>query len=156
VEYAAPVCSAMTFLQPSAWLIAEIARKDDLLNGQLARLDALLPCTPGEEYCQRCDHVVPCKKELDSFFENMLGFMQMHFGREESVMHLVESCLDQKHVFDDHKEAHANLMEKLVELVSEGGTPAEERTVMQQLIRTWLDEHFHTADQQLLEALHKL
>ncbi len=152
----APVCCTMTFLQPSAWLIAEIAHKDELLTGQLARLDSLLPCRPGEEYCQRCDHVAPCMQKLDAYFESMLVFMQTHFGREESVMHLVENCLGQKHVFDDHKEAHADLMQQFVELVSEVHLPADERRVARQLVRSWLNEHFHAEDQQLLEALNKL
>jgi len=145
----------MLRISPNSSMVFDILHKNDMLTGELTRLDALLLCKPGEEHCERCDQVPVCKKRLDTFFEDMLGLMQTHFGDEERAMRLIESCLDQRNIFEDHMEAHGDLMQRLTELASEGRKPSGERMVLRELLNKWL-RHFSTEDERLLVALQKL
>jgi hemerythrin len=139
-------------------VIAEIKREHDQLQSYLARLNGDLFCARASEDCNNCpaEHLAECKGRFEHFYGHLLGFMLEHFQLEESAMRrLGMENRDLAGFFEEHKEAHANMMERLSQVLADNPVPAIGHRIMRRVIEDWFEVHLARHDAVLLAALRR-
>lgn len=134
--------------------IAEIGREHAELVERLARLRKILACRPEHGRCQECEseRIADCRNTSTEFMTDLLDYMQNHFRVEEAAMRRLDATLAEREVAAAHVEAHADMMERAVNLIRLAELQ-EERIAARDLIEDWLREHIATHDALLLDRL---
>jgi hemerythrin len=76
--------------------------------------------------------------------------MQNHFGDEERLMRASSAQRENHAIFEAHKEAHANMAEKMAKALGAASTK-QQRAEILDLITHWLTEHIDTHDKVLID-----
>lgn len=136
--------------------IAEIEREHAELVERLTRLRKMLTCQSERERCQECEseHVADCRNTSTEFMTDLLDYMQNHFRVEEAAMRRLNATLAEREAAAAHVEAHADMMERAVNLIRLAELQ-EERIAARDLIEDWLREHIATHDAILLDRLRR-
>jgi hemerythrin len=139
---------------PKHLVVAEIEREHSFLSAELARLRELLSCGQMVEHCKFChSHKrAHCQNGIDGFLMEFLIFMQQHFAHEDSSMRKADITADVREAFEQHIEAHADMMEHLTNAIR-SATARHQSQELVDLIERWLREHITTHDMHLLDWL---
>jgi hemerythrin len=136
---------------------AEIIDGEHALLKQFSdTLDTLLPCPADKPDCSLCTRNPPdtCREKFEGYFEHLLTFMQDHFRNEDARMRQLEEDHAFLHeAFESHREAHADLIETLVQTIAENICPARGRQSLTRMFESWLQDHLHRHDMLLLDSL---
>lgn len=153
-ELAAPAATPLPSSLRQA--IDEIEREHAMLAERLARLRGLLACVPGEGRCEVCDRLeaIDCRSAHTEFLGELLELMHNHFRVEEAAMRRLDATLAEREAAAAHVEAHADMMERAVNLIRLAELQ-EERIAARDLIEDWLREHIVTHDALLLDRLRR-
>jgi hemerythrin len=136
--------------------IVEIEHEHAMLAERLARLRDLLACAPGQGRCEACDalEVADCWDAHTEFLGELLDLMHSHFRVEEAAMRRLDATPAEQEADAAHVEAHADMMERAVAVVSLAKLQ-EERVAARDLLENWLREHIDSHDVALLRRLRR-
>ena len=136
--------------------IAEIELEHATLAERLAHLRKMLACRPEHGRCQECEseRIADCRNTSTEFMTDLLDYMQNHFRVEEAAMRRLDATLAEREAAAAHVEAHADMMERAVNLIRLAELQ-EERIAARDLIEDWLREHIVTHDALLLDRLRR-
>ena len=136
--------------------IVEIEHEHAMLAERLARLRDLLACAPGQGRCEACDalEVADCWDAHTEFLGELLDLMHSHFRVEETAMRRLDVTPAEQEADAAHVEAHADMMERAVAVVSLAKLQ-EERVAARDLLENWLREHIDSHDVTLLWRLRR-
>ena len=133
------------------FVIAKIEREHEFLFRVLNRFVALTPhsrCT--DELGCSCtpEAAAVYQQQLDDFSLTFIGMMQEHFAGEERLMRAPRAQREIHAIFEAHKEAHANMAEKMANALG-AATSQQQRAEISDLLIHWLTEHIDTHDKVL-------
>ena len=135
------------------FVIAKIEREHEFLLSELDRFSASMPnpkstdelgcnCTP--------EAAAVYQNQLDDFSMTFICMMQHHFADEERLMRAPRAQREIHAIFESHKEAHANMAEKMANALG-AATSQQQRAEILDLITHWLTEHIDTHDKVLID-----
>jgi len=112
---------AIKLLSPADYLVIENEHK--LLEKFLHDLRDACVCSNQDALpdCSRCDHEkqTSCQGRLPSFLYYVIDLAADHFNHEEAIMLSRPHVTEDNEYFRVHKLAHAEIMQKLYDLVDE-------------------------------------
>ncbi|MDC0993985.1 hypothetical protein OAR16_00055 [bacterium] len=123
------------------------------LHAFFTRLHQALPCPHEGGNCSECGEkrLRECNKGMDDILVDLISSMQKQFQYEEDIMREMSLRRNWRSLFEDHQEAHADMMQDLVAIIGDGSQLNKERFRLGELFTSWL-RHHETYDIPLLEG----
>ena len=132
-------------------LHAQLVNYPDWLARQVHFLDTLLPCGANGGYGALCSDVTrqQCDRWLSTLCASLLVDFTERFVHEDRAM-LGANCSQQRRErFEEHVEAHGDLMEHLVEVI-QSASPCTVRSGLRDLLQNRFAQHLQHYDADLL------
>jgi hemerythrin len=116
----------------------------NFLYAELARLREHVTNTRCSSDCALCPsrEKTDCQQEIDGFCLEFIDHVMQHFMTEDDTMRQIPAPPAVVEAFEQHIEAHADMMGELAQAVG-APTPCRQSREVFELIQRWLAEHGH-------------